>query len=276
MTTHPVEALYRSRCTVTGDKLVPHFWQAQEMKGQDLTLLADDRKPIQDDGESLRCIKRLNALGLHLEIEVGSFINQATRKELPNAPYLKELLKSNVADEARHYAGFKFASEAYGSADEADALALTAKWEAMADKYHPVLAAATLEASVFLVTLGIMRLVGGSELSDLAFRISEDESRHVSINRTLARKLKLSPDKLPKDMQELVDTTLEYAVGDLNVPLLGGLSFDFFKSQSDELTKQGTASMLDQLTAARQHVMPFEVPNSKLYSRVTETGETSY
>ena len=273
---HPIEKLYKGRCIETGGKYKPHFWKAQPMVRKPLTYLGNDRSPVQDDGQSLACLQRLNRLGLDLEIEVGQFITAASRKDLPSAPYLKELLMSNVADEARHFDGFTKATEAYGAADGAISSDLQARWIAAADETHPMLIAATMETGVFLVTLGLMRLIGGSELSDLAFRVAKDEARHVKLNRSLARKLGLSPDKLSKPVQELVDDTLAYAVGDLSIPLLNGLDLDFFTSQSRELIAYGTAKVLDELTAARQHVMPFEVPNASLYDRETDDGLTVY
>lgn len=274
--TRTLQDLYAARCTKseTG-KLTPHFWQPMASPKRPLCLLADEHRQI-DSPEAELSIKRMIALGLELEIDVGKFVLEQSRGEVPDAPFVKELLKSAVADEARHELGFRYAADSYGVADVAEAKELRNKWVAMADKYQPLAVAGVLEQEVFLVTLGIMRLVGGAGLNDLAIRIAEDESRHVATNRAITKWLGV---EFNKDVTDLVDETLHFAIAGLDIAVTDKLSlnYDFAVSASRELRDTGTARKLDRATRVAVHRMPFEVANKSLYSsRATESGETVY
>lgn len=277
--TRTLSDLYVDRCTTNATgKLVPHFWQPQAMTKRSLCLFADETRAIPEQHQTAAelSMKRLIALGLELEIDVGKFVLEQARTEVPKGLHIAELLKSAVADEARHELGFKLAKEQYGIADVATAKALRDKWVAMADKYQPLAVAGVLEQEIFLVTLGIMRLIGGAELNDLAMQIAKDESRHVATNRAITKWLKVD---FGKDIDLLVDETLDFAIAGLDMPITSSvkLDYDFCVASSRELRATGTAKKLDRVTRIAQHKMPFEVSNSKLYaSRTTEDGKTVY
>lgn len=270
--------LYVSRCTEDKGKLVPHFWQPMAMSYRPFCLFADESR--QFDAETNKavelCMQRLIALGLELEIDVGKFVLEQSRREVPTGQFVPELLRSAVADEARHELGFKFAADAYGESDRARAAELKRDWVAMADKYQPLAVAGVLEQEVFLVTLGAMRVLGGTELNGLAMQIAKDESRHVATNRAITKWLGV---ELGKDLDQLVDETLAFAMGKVNVAMTPKLSmnFDFAVRSSRELKATGRAKDLDRVTKIAQHRMPFEIANAKLYTtRQTEDGKTVY
>lgn len=278
-----LQDLYIDRCMTTAEgKLTPHFWQPMPMQGKPFCLFADESKQFTDEAEQaavLKSMRRLITLGLELELDVGKFVLEQTRGEYPDAPYVKELLKSAVADEARHDLGFQYAAKAYGAAPEADiaeARQLRARWSELADKYQPLSVAAAMEQEVFLVTLGVMRICGGSELNDLAMQIAKDESRHVATNRAVAKWLGVD---LGKDVTQLVDDTLEWSLGGMSLQATPTVKvdMDFCRAQSRELRNTGKARRLDAITRIARHVMSFEVDNKRLYSsRVTEEGQAVY
>lgn len=277
-----LQDLYSDRCTKAADgRLIPHFWQPMPMTGKPLCRLGDESKQFDEETDAtvLRSMRRLNTLGLMLELDVGKFVMEQTKGEYPDQPYVKELLKSAVADEARHDLGFRYAAEAYGQGDASEqetANELRVRWSALADKYQPLAVASAMEREVFLVTLGLMRVVGGSDLSELAMQIAKDESRHVATNSAITKWLGVS---LGSDVEEAVDDTIEYALAgmDLQVTSTVRLNMDFCRAQSRELKETGCARRLDALTKIARHLQPFEVSNARLYSsRVTEDGLTVY
>jgi hypothetical protein len=252
------------------------------MRHKVLCMFADESKTYkssEDESAVLGVMQRLIALGLDLEIPVGQFVLEQTRREYPDEIHVKDLLKSSVSDEARHEQGFKFAAETYGKPcqDSIDkSSALRAKWAALAGKYQPLAIAGVLEQEVFLVTLGLMRILGGPVLSDLAMQVAKDESRHVAVNRAITNWLGVS---FGSDVTEAVDETLAFALGDLNLKVSPSLrvNMDFCVSSSRELRDTGTARKLDTFTKIAVHPQPFEISNQRLYSsRVTEFGETVY
>jgi hypothetical protein len=241
-----------------------------------------DERQTFDESEEAKVdgiMQRLIALGLVLELDVGKFVLEQTRGEYPKAPYVKELLKTAVADEARHELGFKYAAKVYGSGTEADKVGATKLqkiWSDLADKHQPIAIAGIMEREVFLVTLGLTRLVGGSSLSELAMRIAEDESRHVATNAAITKWLKVDFDS---EVQQAVSDTLEYAIGGETIKLSATrkLDLDFCLESAADLKATGVAHKLDRMTKIASHKMPFECSNKSLYtSRATESGQTVY
>lgn len=277
----PVEALYRSRCTTKSDaSLMPTYWRPQPLKYVAPCLFGDTRKQLSDEQaeQASKSMRRCIALGLELELPVGQFLMAATKQDLPQIEWLKELLISNIADEAAHYAGFKYAAQAYApdiehSDEYAEAVAIRKQWEHLASTAHPLTVAGTLEVGVFLTTLGLMRIIGGPELSLNAVKISEDEARHVRINRSIARKMGDSIKQLP-----LIDETLRWVVGDLSIKVAGNqaVDFAFLRQSSQDLIETGISQDLDDLCNIQMHQLPFERRNRDLYTRATEEGTAAY
>lgn len=272
--------LYLDRCFNTPAGPKPHFWKPSKIEKRPLCLLADEKSGLLDpdtNEKALAAMRRLISMGLALELPVGSFIESQTKKQLPTVPYVKELLKSAISDEARHDLGFRQAGEAYGLATEAEQTQidqLAKNWVSLSDKVQPIAVAGVLEKRVFLVTLGLMRLIGGIGLTDLAMRVAEDEFRHVATNNAIAKWLKVTFDS---SVEQLIENTLKFALGDLVFSVAGiKIDYDFLLSQSRELETKGYARQLDDLTNSAIHRMPFEIGNKKLYSRETEDGAISY
>lgn len=270
--------LYVSRCATVDGKLVPHFWQPMAMQGKKFCLFADERRPLHQP-EVQASMQRLIALGLRLEIPVGQFIREQSKREVPKELYVKELLQSATADEARHDQGFRFAKDVYGLPSEADlakADDLTKTWIALSNKYQPLAIAGVLEQQVFLVTLGLMRIVGGPELNDLAMQIAKDESRHVATNRAITDWLGV---EFGKDVEQAVDETLDFACAGMSIKLTNRLTldYDFCVKSSRSLLATGLAPELDKVTRIAQIKMPFELSNTALYTtRSTDSGQTVY
>lgn len=278
-----LQDLYASRCVTNANgTLTPHFWQPMQLRHKALCLFADENKTYKSDEDTMSVLgvmQRLIALGLDLEIPVGQFVLEQTKREYPDELYVKDLLKSAVADEARHELGFKYAAEQYGLPDEAEiakSSELKRKWQDLAAKYQPLSIAGTLEQEVFLVTLGLMRILGGPSLNGLAMQVAKDESRHVATNRAITSWLGVS---FGSDVTEAVDETLAFALGGFSMKVSPSLAIDmdFCVKSSRELRDTGTARKLDTFTRAATHSMPFEISNRELYSsRITESGQTVY
>jgi hypothetical protein len=262
------QSLYASRCTLKDDKLIPNFWKPQPIAHHPLTLFADDDCPVDTDWECSDVIQRIIALGLHCEIPVGEFVQNAGKGDLPSDPILPVMLRSHVADEAAHDLGFRLAAEKYTPRGQylAEARELAIDWQ-MTPVDHPIVPAAALEVGVFLASLGAMRLFGGNSLSHMASQIARDEYRHVAVNMAVMKGLGLS---FSDRILNLVDDTVSWVFTDLNIPESEtGITVDreFFRRSSRELVATGSARDLDDLTNYCNHYLPFEISNAALYTR---------
>lgn len=272
-----ISELYKSRCVVAADgTLSPTFWKPQPLAYARPCLFADQRHTfgLADELLILNAIRRCIALGLALELPVGQFVRAQTDEQLPNVLHIRELLMSAVADEGRHYQGFKFAEDVYGSIEDAQVTELCRRWFEISQSTSPIAAAGWLEAGVFLSTLGFMRILCGPSLAELALRIAEDESRHVAANRAVTKWLRIA---VPTEVRILIADTIRYAVGQCEMQVSGYLlNAQFFIDCGLELLDTNQCPVLDRLCAAVSHTMPFEVANSNLYSRETESGQIAY
>lgn len=255
--------LYSSRCYGEEGSLKPHWWNPQPISEFRPQLFSVE--DIQDE-EVDKSLKKLIALGLELELPVGDFIRQASKRDLPKSQYMSKLLKSNIRDEAAHYKGFKYANDIINTPYIEEAKLIREEWESMPS--HPIELARHLEVGVFLVTLGYMRIVGGSSLNHMAEEISRDESRHVSTNTQIVNDLGLKSDLL-KHSNKIIDWIFD---GSFSHPMLGySLTKDFFLQESKSLVIGGIAPRLQELIeCCGAYVPPFETSNSDIYSRTTE------
>jgi hypothetical protein len=272
-----ISELYKSRCTQDEHgNLVPTFWRPQPIAYQRPCLFADQRNTfdLATELQILNAARRCIALGLQLEVPVGQFVRAQTDAQLPKIAHIRELLMSAVADEGRHYRGFHFAEQAYGTVEDAHAVELSRRWFEVATATSPIAAAGWLEAGVFLSTLGFMRIACGPSLAELALRIAEDESRHVATNRAVTQWLRI---EVPQSVRELIADTIRYAIGTCCFVASGTVcDAQFFVDCGLELLDTNKCKRLDDLCNAIQHDMPFEKPNNELYTRETENGTTSY
>jgi hypothetical protein len=206
-------------------------------------------------------IEKVMALALTLELPVGEWIGDVTKSELDISDIAKDLLLSNIADEAVHYRAFKFASEDYlkNSHYIQEADYIFDEWNNQG--YHPLEKAYYAEVGVFLVSLAVMRIFGGETLSTLASNVSRDEMRHVASNGGILADIGYDTSIYNK-IENTVNQTLDWLLSDLTVP---GLDKSFFMEQSNQLIRNRYAPELEQLTSGADDRSPFEEPNSLLY-----------
>lgn len=204
-------------------------------------------------------VSKVIALALALELPVGEWIADASKKDLPISKDAYKLLLSNVGDESLHYRAFQYAAQDYLLEDYKDTAAIFAEWNT--DDYHPILKAGYAEMGVFLVSLSILRLFGGESLSMLAGNVSRDEMRHVATNRGVLADIG-HDFKQVAAIDRVVEKTLDWMMSDLKVP---GLDKDFFMQQSKLLISDGYAPELEELTNVADDVSNFEHSNGLLY-----------
>jgi hypothetical protein len=270
MTTTTFIQLYADRCDLKEGKLIPHFWKPKEIPYAQPCLFGDERSPCEPDWNVDRVLSRILALGLKLELPVGEFIAEASKNDLPAAPTLAKLLKTNIADEAAHYRGFELARESYNVApmDLVEAQVITAEWQSI--NCHAIEAAQALETGVFLATLGFLRLAGGKSLCNMAGQIARDEYRHVATNRGILAALGYP---LMPDFWSVVQDSLAWVFEGLNIPKSKTgmkVDSDFFIKSGKSLLQTGEARQLDDLVGFVHHNLPFEISNSELYNRASE------
>ena len=268
MTTY--QSLYQSRCDREGN---PHYWNPQPLERHPFTLFGDDDDVCNESWGVERTISRILSLGLHLELPVGQWVYDARKSELDVPDIARQLLKSNIKDEHAHDRGFRLAAEAYplldGDYDEAGAIAN--EW--LSNTEHPLAKAAISEVGIFLVTLGVMRIVGGRSLCTFAARISHDEARHVSTNRSVLFDTGYRPDKPSPSLMKLREDTISWCMDSLDIPedILGSqINVDYLIKQSTSLIETGEAPDFDDIVYMADHSLPFELSNAEMYDRVLE------
>lgn len=261
------QSLYDSRCVNHNGKNTPLFWRPKSVEYKPLTLFSDDTCPCEASWQCEDVISRIVALGLHCEIPVGDFVQQAGKGDLPDDPILPVLLRSHVADEAQHDLGFRLIKKVYpvSATHLAEAQAIAKEWQSL--DMHPIVLAAALEVGVFLASLGGMRLFGGSSLSHVAAQIAMDEFRHVAVNMAVMLGLGL---EFTTKILKLIEETVSYLFQNLSIPESEtGMTVDreFFLRASRELIETGHAADLDNLILYTNHYVPFEMSNDERYSR---------
>lgn len=268
-----IEDVYLERCYIgEGGKPVPHFWVSKPFPATPLTLYGDDRLPVREEWGVREALELIIGSQLELEIPVGECVLEAAKGELPTGQVWKLLLKSNSADEPRHLQGFEHAAAVYpvSQAVREQCRAIAVRWQDAHKRYHPLMVPMVLEVGVFLVALGVLRIVGGRSLMSLASKIAEDESRHTTTNVSALIALGIDPYHPPQELENLRRDTLEILVGGLDVPerAVGDrLNLDFLMRASNELISTGDAEDFTDISFVVDRHLPFEIDNNLLYTR---------
>ena len=236
-------------------------------------LYGDEDLPVDPGWNCENVILKLLAAGLELELEVGEFVREASDRDLPDDLFIKKLLLSNVADEAKHYKGFNYARQRYEipNAFLKEASQLRDRWNDLANTEHPLLVAMAMEIGVFLPYLGCTRLFGGKSLSSMSRKIAEDEYRHVITNRTAIEALGYNSYQLSGSIKTAIADSIAWAIDDLNIPEAETgeeFNLDFVMRASNELIETGAAEDFNDCILLSDHVLPFENSNVSQYDRV--------
>lgn len=193
-----------------------------------------------------------------LEIPVGDFINEATKKDLPIGANGLSLLQSNIVDEERHDLQLQYLFEdfewVYTKGLTTDSLDKDNTTAQQFTDYvindcddHPLVKAAVLERSVFFVLLPLMRAYGSTSFRTVAADISNDEQIHVAVNTDIQHLLGATYSrKLNKARFDMVAWMTE----DLKVDDAKG-NQAFWLRQSTSLLKKSVAPGLEDTKRAR-------------------------
>ena len=196
----------------------------------------------------------------HMELPVGSFIEDALEKNVPD--HARDLLRLNVKDEEKHDLALGYIAEAIGTDPEAEAEALRLRqaWELHPD--HTITKALVAERAIFFVLLPFFRFNGNAGLRTVSADISRDEQIHVATNSLVCADMGLrssgSLDKLRK-------ATINWIMEPLGKNTYGDkyLSKKFWLDTSDRLMYEGKAPELNSTKAARMPAF-FEHSNVNL------------
>ncbi|MEM0337973.1 MAG: hypothetical protein QW683_08670 [Candidatus Caldarchaeum sp.] len=249
-----LEDIWVKRTVERNGKRVPTFWNPQPLEG-DTT------------GVNLELMAKLVALGLNLELPVGELVSQQL-KRVPglNVGVAGLVLRSAIADEARHHKGFTYAasylrahgveiplSEAESFRKELDGL-----------PYSPITVAGLLEVTLFLPFLAMMRLEGGRPFNHLALGINTDEQRHTVVNAGISEALG-DPIHTCARFHPIRESVLEWVGKSTeHTDLLYRASRELFESQdSPSLNKLAQV-------ASVAFVAPFENANGITYGRLPD------
>lgn len=197
-----------------------------------------------------------------LEIPVGEFITQASKREFPVSDSARALLLSNVEDEIRHDEQLELTAGAFSDLiaedDVKTAHSFLDAWQNLDD--HPLVKALVIERSIFFVVLPILRLFGTPSLRTVSADISGDEQIHVAANSQVCRELGLTYSKKADALRREVVAWLTESLSVDGDPK-GNMSF--WMRASTKLLEEGKASELDVTKRARV-ISFFEMNNTQL------------
>lgn len=199
----------------------------------------------------LDCLKRLTALALRLELQVGDWVTSA----LPTVPdSARYALCHNAQDEITHDQAFNNMAEGLGGIPEKYLQEAEYMRQMVQEMNHPLMMTAYLELSVFFVTLTMMREYGNHSIKLLMSDIARDEAAHVRLHWHLSDQMGLKPTaQMDKARQEII--TWLYPTP--------GRTQQKWLDNSDKLASTRTAPDLT-WTKAALAVAHFEVPNESI------------
>ena len=205
-----------------------------------------------------KVLQRCLALALELEIPVGLYTLEASRREF--TPEQKWALLDNATDEVTHYQALTNWVTSLTSGipiqylDEARQI----REQIQEVPEHEVLKSGYVELGVFFVVLSLLRKFGGTTLKLLAQDISRDEAQHVLTNWSVIdhQGIPYSTSVLNGMRRDIVS----WLVHDLRSSSYGP---DFWLQQSDNLVATRSAEGLS-FTKAGMYTAFFEVSNQSL------------
>lgn len=262
------DTLLKSRSLSNG---VPHFWKPEPIVASPLCIFSDEDQPIDPSWGVEEAIKKIISLGLFLELPVGEWVQSARRSELQIPDVAKKLLHTNIADEASHDRGFRYAAEVYDVTPYlSEAEKISKVW--LDDPSHPMVKACSAETGVFLCSLALLRLAGGQSLARMSEQISRDESRHVATNWLILKDLGYDPTKPSTSISEAITETIDYVFDGVCIPgeeigEIFAFDKDFMLRSSASLMSTGLAPELDSLMSVATYTPNFESSNSLVYAR---------
>ena len=203
-------------------------------------------------------IKRALAIR-HMEIPVGSFINEALEKGVPDNA--RKLLKSNVEDEERHDLALGYIANAHNvtDKDEKEGKLLRDAWIKHPD--HTILKALVAERAIFFVLLPFFRFNGDAAIRTVSADISRDEQIHVGSNTLVCAELGVSASN---SLDKLRKATINWVMEPLGINTTDKyLDKNFWLDASDRLMYEGKAPEFSDTKRARMPAF-FEHANTNL------------
>ena len=202
----------------------------------------------------------LRALSIrHMELPVGSFINEALEKGVPDNA--RKLLKSNVEDEERHDLALGYIADVHNvtDKDEKEGKLLRDAWVSHPD--HTILKALVAERAIFFVLLPFFRFNGDAAIRTVSADISRDEQIHVGSNTLVCAELGVSASN---SLDKLRKATINWVMEPLGINTTDKyLDKNFWLDASDRLMYEGKAPEFSDTKRARMPAF-FEHSNVNL------------
>ena len=195
----------------------------------------------------------------HLELPVGTFIEEALEKNVPENA--RKLLIDNVKDEERHDLALGYYANALGvnENEEKEGKLLRDAWINHPD--HTITKALVAERAIFFVLLPFFRFNGDAALRTISADISRDEQIHVGSNSLVCRELGLRPSP---SLDKLRKATINWIVKPLGIITTDRyLDKKFWLDASDRLMYEGKAPEFSETQRARMPAF-FEHANTNL------------
>ncbi|MEM7578285.1 MAG: hypothetical protein AAF316_00275 [Cyanobacteria bacterium P01_A01_bin.80] len=200
------------------------------------------------------CFSRIIAIGLELELPVGSFIRAALEKVEDIPPTAIKGMVANIEDEQKHEVVFKNLSFAYGVNPQDSYTAKEFRKRIIQYKFNPIAKTRDLESIIFLIVQGFLRVYGGQNLERVVADISHDELRHTNFGWELSTLLRIHRNK---EFENLCTQAVNWCFNPLPRQL-----FAVWIDMAEEIKEQGYSDNLHQMLNYGIHRAPFEISNA--------------
>lgn len=204
------------------------------------------------------CFQRATAIGLDMELPVGSFVRNILEKisDIPQTAIPG--LIANIKDEEKHERAFKAIAKIYHPSLEhaqysGKVRSTLVKWQ-----ISPLQKARDLETIVFIPLQSFLRFFGGEAMERLIADISHDEFRHVNYGWELSSVLNigLCEEEFEDYLKQIASWCFE--------PLTRDHTYgrDFWVNTITDMARDGQSEALTRLFNYGVHKAPFEINNA--------------
>jgi hypothetical protein len=219
-------------------------------------VIGNIEKTIIRDLNVKKCLSKIIALGLNLELPVGAFLSALLEREKEIPPYAIPGIVKNIQDEEKHFEAFNKLSAAHPVFGEHAEQADKFRKQVVSSKAHPLIKARDLETIVFIPVQTYLRLYGSDSIERIIMHISHDEFRHLQYGWQLTETLGLGFDdefeKIAVNISQWVFEDIKEAEYDCH----------FWNSVINDMKVYGESNQLTDIISWGVTLPLFEISNS--------------
>jgi hypothetical protein len=219
-------------------------------------VVGDIEKATIKDINVKRCLSKIIALGLNLELPVGAFLSALLEREKEIPPYAIPGIIKNIQDEEKHFDAFNKLNIAYPAIGEHLEQATKFRKQVVSSKAHPLIKARDLETIVFVPVQTYLRLYGSDSVERIIMHISHDEYRHLQYGWQITEILGLDFDR---EFEKIAVGISKWVFEDIKE---AEYDCHFWNSVINDMKEYGESKQLTDIISWGVTLPLFEISNS--------------